>query len=375
MKSNVKIGRLAGIDIELHYTWFIIITLLALGLASGFFPEYYPGLTTTEYWIIGIISAILLFASVLAHELMHSLVAKKYKLGVEKITLFFFGGIAQIESEDITPKKEFLMAAAGPAFSLVLAGVFFLLWKSTSIIYVQAVSFYLALLNLILGVFNLAPRFPLDGGRMFRAALWHFTKNLKKATKIAAFAGKIFAGFLMILGFAGFFGVGIEIFGVVLGGFWFLIIGIFLYFLAGMSYEQIILKETLSKVKIRQVMAKEFISVNETVNIADLFNKYFIKYGRDSFVVLKDKKLTGIVNTDCLKGIPKKSWLKVKVKDVMVPVDKIFKANPNQTAYSVLLSISKQKSNLVPVIDKSKLVGIIDVTTLIRYTRLKTQIE
>lgn len=375
MKANVRIGRLLGIDIELHYSWFFIVLLLAFGLAAGFFPEYYPGLTTAEYWIIGSVSAVLLFASVLAHELMHSIVAKRYKIGVEKITLFFFGGVAQIAGEDITPKKEFMMAVAGPIFSLFLALFFWIVWKSTAIVHVQAVCFYLTLLNLILGLFNLAPGFPLDGGRIFRAILWGYYKDVKKATRIAAYGGKVVAVLLIMFGFAGFFGIGIRIFGVVFGGIWFILLGFFLYFLAGMSYEQIIIKEVLSKVKVKEIMKKRFISVRETLPIADLFSKYFLGHAQESFLVVKGQRLLGIVNVDCLRRVPKHKWLSVLVKDVMIPANRIKTAKLGDGAYGVLVKMSKQGLNIMPVIKDKKLVGIVDVGSLIRFTRLKIELE
>lgn len=362
MKSDIKIGKIFGIDIDLHYTWFIIAVLLAWGLASGFFPQYYPNLSTANYWIIGILSAILLFMSVLAHELMHSIVAKRFNMPVEKITLFFFGGVASISDERLTPKKEFFMAAAGPVFSLLLALFFWIILQIASSLYIQAISFYLFRLNIILGLFNLAPGYPLDGGRILRSILWYWFKDIKKATYYAAYSGRIIAILLIIIGAGGML--------IGLGTIWFALLGMFLYFLAGISYDQVILKQVLSKIQVKKIIKKDFISVDENLSIAGLFSRYLLRFGKDSFLVTKNKKFAGLINYDCLTGIPKTRWNKVKVKDIMIPASKIKTAKPDDNAYSVLIEMSQAKTNIIPVIKNKELIGIIDTESLVNFTRL-----
>ena len=363
MRSNIKIGKIFGININLNYSWFFIVLLLSWTLAIDFFPRYYPGFSSTEYWIIGIVSAVLLFVSVFAHELMHSLVAKRYKMGVEKITLFFFGGVAQIKGKGITPKKEFFMAIAGPIFSLFLALVFWIIFKLAGAAYIQAVCFYLYRLNLILGLFNLAPGFPLDGGRILRSILWGYFKDIKKATKYAAYSGKGISVLLIALGFIGIL--------MGYGTLWFILIGIFLYFMAEMSYEQIVLKEVLSKVKIKEVLNKNFVSVRKNLTIADLFSKYFLKYNSNSFIVVENGRFAGVVNDICLKQVPKKEWLNIFVKDVMIPADKIDSIESDELAYNVLIKMNKQRISVIPVIKNKRIIGVVDVVSLIRYSNLK----
>jgi len=242
MANSVRLGKFFKINVELHYSWFFIFILLAFALSKDFFPRHFPDLTTTEYWIIGGISSVLLFASVLFHELSHSLVAKRHKMGVERITLFFFGGVAQLHENNLNPKTEFKMAAAGPLFSIVF-GLFFLgVYSIFSNIYIQAVSFYLYRINFILAAFNLFPGFPLDGGRILRSILWYFTDDLKKSTRYAAGGGKLLALILITIG------AGSMIILRNFGGLWFLFLGFFLLLIAELSYDQIIIKEILSKI-------------------------------------------------------------------------------------------------------------------------------
>ena len=195
MNNSMKIFRVFGIDIKLHFTWWFVFALIAWSLSSAFFPHYFPDQTQTMYWSMGITASLLLFVSVLLHELSHSLVARAKNIKVESITLFFFGGVAGITKEDMKPSSEFLMAIAGPLFSLVLAGIFFVIWKINGNVFWTAITYYLWQLNLILALFNLVPAFPLDGGRAFRAILRAYFKDLKKATRIAVIGGKLFAGF------------------------------------------------------------------------------------------------------------------------------------------------------------------------------------
>ena len=232
MRGAHTLFRIFGIDIRLHFSWWFIFILLTWSLSTSFFPQFFPGQTQMMYWTMGILSSLLLFISVLLHELSHSLVAMAKNIKVESITLFFFGGVAGIEKEDMEPSAEFMMAIAGPLFSLLLAGIFYFINTHNGNILLSAITSYLYQLNFVLAVFNLVPGFPLDGGRAFRAILFAYYKDLKKATRIAAAGGKVVAGLLIVLGLFGMVtGTG--------GGLWFILLGVFLYFLAGMSYEQI----------------------------------------------------------------------------------------------------------------------------------------
>jgi Zn-dependent protease len=363
--KSIKLGRILGIEIDLHYTWFFVFALLAWVLSAEFFPHYYPGLTTVEYWIIGGLASVLLFVSVLLHELSHSVIAKRGNISVKKITLFFFGGVAQISDENITPSREFKMAAAGPLMSLFLAAVFYMASKFSPHLYITAISFYLTRLNLILAIFNLVPGYPLDGGRMLRAILWGYYNDIKKATKYASSGGKMFGIILTVAGIMGMF------FG--LGTLWFVLIGVFIYFLAGMGYEQVIIKEILSNINVKKVMIKNFVSVKPSISIAKLFSNYFLRYSQNTFPVVEKNKLLGIVTPEALKLVPKRLWLKLKAKDVMKSLKRSLKEEDN--AYKTLIKMSNIGAELLPVIKNNRLKGIVSVPSLIRYVRLKIEVD
>lgn len=362
---SIRLGKILGIDIELHYTWFLIFALLAWGLSTGFFPHYYPDLTKTEYWIIGGISSVMLFASVLLHELTHSFIALRNHISVKKITLFFFGGVAQISDENITPLREFKMAIAGPMMSLCLGIIFLIIYIINPHEYITAVSHYLYMLNFILVGFNLVPGYPLDGGRALRAVLWAYYKDIRKATKYAASGGKIFGIILATAGIIGMF--------LGLGTLWFVLIGVFLYFLAGMGYEQVVLKDILSKVKVKQVMIKNFVSVNPSTTVAKLFSNYFLRHPQETFPVVEKNELLGIVTSDRLALVPKRKWLSVTAEDILIPLKKTAKEEDN--AYKTLIKMSNQGTNLLPVIKNKRLKGIISIPSLIRYARLKVEMD
>ncbi|MFH1683047.1 MAG: site-2 protease family protein, partial [Candidatus Woesearchaeota archaeon] len=288
MRGSTKLFRIFGIDIKIHFSWWFVFALLSWSLSSAFFPHFYPDLGTREYWVMGIASALLLFVSVLLHELSHSLVAKSKKIKVESITLFFFGGVAGITDEEMKPMDELQMALAGPIFSLALAGIFFLIFRYNGNVLFTGIMFYLYQLNLILAIFNLVPGYPLDGGRALRAILHAYYKDLKKATRIAAKGGKFFAGFLIFMG----------IFSLVTGtanGLWFILLGGFLWFIAGMSYEQVVVKDGLSKVSLKEVSDKNYPKLDPELSFAEAVKKAY-PHQQDSFIVQKGTVFLGIMD-------------------------------------------------------------------------------
>lgn len=362
ISGAISLGSVYGIEIELHYTWFFIFALLAWGLATGFFPTYFK--SPAVNWSLGIIAALLLFASVLAHELAHSITAKANKMPVRKITLFFFGGIAQIEGEDLTPGREFKMAIAGPLFSIALGAVFFLIYKFVPIPYVTALSSYLFRINFILAAFNLVPGFPLDGGRILRAILWKIYNNERKATKIAATGGKIFAGVMVAGGFAGMF------FGY--GSLWFIVLGIFLWMIADASYQQTALKSLLAGLVVSQVMNKKPATVTEETTAKELLGK-FISHRQEAFPVTKNNKVTGMVALASIKGIPREEWDKKKVKSLMkrgVP-----SVNPREQLFHAFAKMMEHELDVLPVIDNKKMVGTIHRNTVVHILRVRSHIS
>ncbi|MBU1111908.1 MAG: site-2 protease family protein [archaeon] len=354
MKGNFKLFRIFGIDIKLHFSWFFIFALLAWSLSSGFFPLFYPDFTTAQYWIIGVISAILLFVSVLLHELSHSLIAKTRNIKVESITLFFFGGVAGITKEDFKPKDEFLMALAGPIFSLFLAGIFLIIYIFVSNVFMNAISFYLWQLNLILAIFNLMPAFPLDGGRMFRALLFGYYKDLRKATKIASNGGKLFAWILGVLGLA-------QLLTGSAGGLWLIFLGVFLHFIAGMSYEQVVFKEVLSKWKVSDFMKKDFMLADPDQPLGRFLSEN-IGSPNNAFLVGSKNEVLGLLDLKRVSNVPRIMQNKVKLKKLIIPLSNVHHLKPADNAYVAFQAFAKTGTSMLPVKENkdSKLVlGII----------------
>ena len=343
-RNVMTLGKIFGITIQLHVSWWFVLVLLSWSLATTYFPQYYAGMQMS--WLMGIAAAVLLFVSVLLHELSHSLVARAKKIKVETITLFFFGGVAGIRDEE--PSTEFLMAIAGPLFSLVLAGFFLLLSRLDQ--WWMPVVLYLFQLNLILAIFNLIPGFPLDGGRAFRALLYGYYKDILKATKIAVTVGKIFAGLLIAMGFIGFItGTG--------QGLWFIFLGGFLYFLAGASYTQVRVRETLHKIPLTEVMTSTLTQVKASMSIADFVDSYGAR-SDDAFVVQS--------KNDLRLFFPARARNTNKVGDGAISVKKLFPLSLHDTAYTAFQRATELGVEALPVMEGKRLVGVVSRRVLLR---------
>ena len=279
-----KIGTIMGIPIRVHFTWFIVFGLITWSLSSRYFPVAAPDLPIASYWVKGVLAALLLFASVAFHELAHSYVAQKYKLSIESITLFIFGGVAQMKGESPHPKAEFWIAIAGPLSSFFLSAFFFILMMNT-LGGAKALFFYLAQINLILGAFNLIPGFPMDGGRVLRAAIWSKTKNFYYATQKASSIGRMIALFFI---FSGIF----SLFTRMSGGLWLMLIGWFLYTTAQSSYQQSTLQESLSGIKVGDIMVKDIVTVSSSLTVDEAVNGYFLRYGYGGFPIIEARNFS-----------------------------------------------------------------------------------
>lgn len=348
MHGATKLFRIFGIDVQLHFSWWFVFVLLAWNLSTFFFPQYFPGLENKTYWVMGIVSVVLLFVSVLLHELSHSLVAKAKKIKVESITLFFFGGVASIDDEDLKPSTEFLMAIAGPLFSLFLFGVFYLIYFLNGNPFWTAITFYLYQLNLVLALFNLVPGYPLDGGRAFRAILYAYYKDLKKATRIAALGGRSFAIFLVLFGI-------ISITSGSGGGLWLVLLGGFLYFIAGISYEQVLVKDTLSKINVKKVMIKKYTVLEPAMRFSEFLKRY--QDDDEEFYAVKNASFSGILDLKNITALPAKMQKMLSLKQLALPLSKIGTLRGSDSAYTAYRRLSEQNLELLPVMEKSNLLG------------------
>ncbi len=350
MRGATKLFRIFGIDVQLHFSWWFVFALLAWSLSTTFFPHYFPGFESRTYWLMGVISVLLLFISVLLHELSHSLVAKAKKIKVENITLFFFGGVASIDDEDLKPGTEFLMSIAGPLFSLLLFGIFYLIYFINGNLFWTAITFYLYQLNLILALFNLVPGYPLDGGRAFRALLYAYFKDLKKATRIAVLGGRAFAIFLILFGL-------ISIVNGSGGGLWLILLGGFLYFIAGRSYEQVLIKDALSKIDIKKIMTAKYILVDPSLRFSEFLEKY--QDSDTDIYVVKSASLSGILDLKNISSMPAKMQEMISVKQLVLPLSRIDALRSNDSAYTAYRKLSEQDLDYLPVLEKSNLLGFV----------------
>lgn len=365
VQGSWKIATVMGIPMRVHFSWFIIFGLITWSLSTHYFPKAAPDLPLAAYWIKGTLAALLLFASVAFHELSHSYVARKYHIPITSITLFIFGGVSQLKGEPPHPKAEFRMAIAGPVSSFLLSALFFLIAINT-MGGPKALFSYLAQINFILGVFNLIPGFPMDGGRILRSVLWSRTKDYYYATKKASNFGQRIALFFL------FFGLFLLFTGSS-GGLWLLLIGWFLYMAAQSSSQEATLQEVLSGIKVKEVMARDIVTINSSIPIDEAVDKYFLRYGYGygGFPVMDDGKFLGIVTLKEIKDIPRKDWSKVKVSDILVPHNKKWEITPDSDVMRALELMIKEDKGRIIVMENDKVVDLITRNGIARYLQIK----
>lgn len=368
-EGSWKIGQIMGIPIRLHFSWFVFFGLITLALAKGYFPHERPELPVTTYWLMGTIAASLLFMSVIIHELSHSFIAKKYNIPISSITLFIFGGVAQMKKEPASPKAEFNMAIAGPFSSYVLALIFFLLFKLfADYPVIKAIASYLFMMNLVLGTFNLIPGFPMDGGRVLRAWLWEKSGDYLSATRKASKAGQRIAIFFIFFGFITFF-AGYA------GGIWFILIGWFLYTAAQSSYQQATVRGILAGVKVRDVMASEVITVSSDISLSELVDNYFLVHGYGGFPVIDRGKLIGIISLKEIKEVPKDKWHDTSAKEVMQAFDDSLLLSEDDDVSKILERMIQEDKGRFVVLSNNKLIGLITRSGIAKYLQIKDELK
>jgi Zn-dependent protease/CBS domain-containing protein len=367
--QSIHLGTIFGIPIELDFSWFLIFILLTWTLATGYFPVEFKNWPIAEYWIVGAITAIMLFVSVLLHELGHSVVAIRYKIPVKKITLFIFGGISQISTEPPNALAEFWIAIAGPVVSFALAGVFALLQPvSGSVAPLLALAKYLALINATLGLFNLIPGFPLDGGRVFRAIVWGITKSFRRATLIAANVGR-FIAFLFIL-----FGVWQMFSGNFIGGLWIAFIGWFLESAANAQVQQQTVQDLLAGHTVSQAMNRSFTVITPDTTLQELADDHIFGQGRRFFIVMDGEKMQGLLTLHRIKDAPHDTWGVTTVAERMIPVDEINVTDPDMPLVDALKMMDEDGVNQLPVMKEGRVLGVLSRESLISFLRTLQEI-
>ena len=364
--------QVADITIGFDYSWFIIFALVLFALSGGYFPNYYPGYGTTTYWIAGIFATLLFFGSLLIHELAHSLMAIRSGIEIKEITLFIFGGVSRITEEPKDPAAELKIAVVGPLASFALALIFWLimsLFARFQLILVTGIFYYLAWINLALGIFNLIPGFPLDGGRLFRALFWWWTGNLTRATRVAADIGKGFAVALMILG-------GVQIFfGDLVGGLWFIFIGMFLRGMSQRGYEEVVVRKTLENIPMEEIMTREVVTVPPNLSLYDLLNQYFLNYPYHGFPVKDEGRVLGLITLAQMKNIPPGEYPVLKVKEFMIRMNDDILISPEVSLDEALKRMTWKDLDRLLVMQQGDLVGLITKKSLMRFVEIKHILE
>jgi len=367
MPGSLRIGQIAGIDIYINVSWIVILVLLTWSLAVSWFPSIYPGWSVGTYWIVSLIAAILLFVSVLLHELAHSVVARARGLPVHNITLFIFGGISNIEQEPPSAGVEFQMAVVGPVVSILIGIVCFLLLlpiRGTNSP-VAGILGYLALTNVALGIFNLIPGFPLDGGRVLRSIIWRVTGSLRKATRIATIVGEVVA-YLFILG-----GIWLFFTGDIIGGIWIGFIGWFLLSSARAANSQVMLQSMFRGVKVSQVMNPAPITVPANISLQKLVDEYFLPRGLRSALVTQGDQLAGLITLSDIRHVPREQWAQTPVGYSMIPLDRLHVVYPQQNLNDVMPLIAGQDVNQLPVVLDGRVVGVLSRDSIMRFLEIR----
>ncbi|MGA2508815.1 MAG: site-2 protease family protein [Candidatus Acidiferrales bacterium] len=364
--SGIRLGRILGIPIYAHTSWFLIFLLITLSLRTQFTSQH-PSWTPVQHWTLGIITSVLFFASVIFHEMSHSVVAMRYHLQVRSITLFVFGGLARIERDPPNARQEFNIAIAGPLSSLFLAGCFWLIWHFVhGSEMVSAAAHWLAVINFMLAAFNLVPGFPLDGGRVLRGIAWGITGNFMRATQIASDAGRFFA-YLMIA-----IGAWQALNGNWAGGLWLAFIGWFLLEAARESFAQVAIRDTLSDVRAEDIMAKDIPTVARDISIEEYIHEV-LKTGRRCHIVTGAGTPVGLVTLQSARSVPKETWPSTSIQAVMVPMERVERASPDEPALHVLERMQAADINQMPIVSGDHLVGIIGRDAILRVLQTRLQ--
>ena len=371
MSGTISLGKVFGIQLRLHYSWFVIFALLTVSLVA-------PDWSSPFAWAIGIATCLLFFTSVVAHELAHSLVGRANNIPVTSITLFIFGGVAMMTREAAQPKAELKMAAAGPISSAVIGGIFLLVWRVLGPGMpppVEQMVWWLMVMNFALAIFNLIPGFPLDGGRLFRAAIWRRSGDFRRSTRIAARVGQG-VGYFFIGG--GIALVVLSLFGVLtfvnpLSGLWIAFIGWFLQNAAQSSYRQTEWRETLRQFTAARLMTS-YPAVPPDIYLNRLVEEYLLPTGYRLFMVASEGRVSGILTLENIKSVSRPDWGVTRVKEVMTPLDKLEVVQPDESALSILERMNERQVNQVLVVSEGRVIGLVSRDGLMNFARTHAEL-
>jgi Zn-dependent protease/predicted transcriptional regulator len=367
-RSGIKIGRVFGIPIFVHLSWFLIFALITYSIAEEFGVGN-PQWSNRQLWSLGLLTSLLFFGSVLFHELSHSAVARHYRIPVASITLFFFGGIASITRDPERAGQEFLIAAAGPASSYVLAAFFGLVaFLSPKDSMPNALATWLADTNVLLATFNLLPGFPLDGGRVFRSIIWGITKNYSRSTRIASRIGQAIAYGMMALGAYLAFVAHSSV-----NGLWFIFLGWFLLTAARQSYVQVAAQGALQGLRAADVMTSEMPTVGRDLSLEE-YARETSRTGRRVHLVVSDGRLIGLMRIEALQAVPREDWASTSVQAVMISRDKLPWTAPEEPVLSVLERMRTANVDQLAVINGENVVGLVTRDSILQVVQARTEL-
>jgi len=374
MTRSFRVGRVFGIDIEIDYTWFIIFALVVFGLSStaGPLARALPDSTPLAYrLLLGVLTALLFFGSVLLHELSHSLVALHNGMQISGITLFIFGGVSKMTDEPRTPGIEFRMAIAGPGASFALALLFYFLGRlfGGSSLVLGSMCLWLAVINGFLGAFNLLPGFPLDGGRVLRAGLWHLSASLPEATRIAAAFGQGLGAIMIVLGLFIFFAAREGI-----NGLWLAFIGWFLIQAAQSSYQQVIVKQTLSGVTVSDIMTREVDAVQADCTLEEVVHEHVLTHSHPAYPVFEDDHLLGLLSLSDIRHVPRAQRDHVTARQVVPPLAESQTISPGAEVWDALGKMATKDQGRLLVMEDGRMVGIVSRTDIMRVMRTRMEL-
>lgn len=391
MRSGLRLGRIFGINIYIDWSWIFIFLLVTWNLAAGVFPQLHPNWGATLNWGTAIVASLLFFASVLAHELAHSLVAKARGLPVRNITLFLFGGVSNIQREPASAGTEFVMSIVGPLTSIVL-GVIFLLLSGATAAGLDVIAgnpigalarldppstllLWLGPINILLGVFNLIPGFPLDGGRVLRSVLWALTKNLRLATRWASWVGQAVAWLFIFAGISMIFGISIPFFGTgFIGGLWLAFIGWFLNNAAVQSYQQVVVEDLLGGVTVAQLMHANTPTLAPSIPVSTLVHDHIMGTDERAFPVIDNDRLVGLVCIEDVRKVPREKWDTTTVGEIMTPANQLAVATPREDVSDALNDLASRDVNQLPVMEGGRLVGMLRRRDIMRWLQLHSEL-
>lgn len=390
MRNGLSLGKIFGIKVYVDWSWIFIFLLVTSELALDVFPALHPQWGAALYWGTAVVAGLLFFASVLAHELAHSIVARANGIPVSNITLFLFGGVSNIQREPQSPRIEFVMAIVGPLTSIIL-GIIFLLISGAITVGLDAMRgnlpssltaldplstllLWLGPVNIVLGIFNLVPGFPLDGGRVLRSILWAATNNLRRATRWASWVGQTIAWVFIAAGIAMVFGVTVPFFGTgLIGGLWLAFIGWFLNNAAMQSYQHVVVEDLLGGVPVSQLMRANAPTVPPNIPVSSLVHDHIMGTDERAFPVIDNDRLVGIVCVEDVRKAPREQWDSTTVSQIMTPESQLVVAAPRQDAGEALNVLASRDVNQLPVVQDGHLVGMLRRRDIMRWLQLHSE--